>query len=46
MATETAKLTRSSYRSTSKGGLHFDSVPMRLFQKSKKLGIWDPADID
>jgi ribonucleoside-diphosphate reductase beta chain len=23
-----------------------DSVPMRLFQKAKKLGIWDPADLD
>lgn len=23
-----------------------DSFPMRLFQKAKKLGVWDPADID
>jgi ribonucleoside-diphosphate reductase beta chain len=38
--------TRESYRTTSAGGLRTDSVPMRLFQKAKKLGIWDPADID
>ncbi|RMF15462.1 MAG: R2-like ligand-binding oxidase, partial [Candidatus Dadabacteria bacterium] len=24
----------------------YDSFPMRLFQKAKKLGVWDPADID
>jgi ribonucleoside-diphosphate reductase beta chain len=35
-----------TYRSTQAGGLRTDSVPMRLFQKAKKLGIWDPADID
>ncbi len=37
---------RDSYQTTSARGLRFDSVPMRLFQKAKKLGIWDPADID
>src|SRR5258708_37614842 len=41
-----AVTTRQAYTSTSKGGIRFDSVPMRLFQKAKKLGIWDPADID
>ena len=37
---------RSSYLSISKRGIDFDSVPMRLFQKSKKLGTWDGMLID
>lgn len=35
-----------TFKSTRSGGLDFDSLPMRLWQKAKKLGIWDPADID
>jgi ribonucleoside-diphosphate reductase beta chain len=31
---------------TSKRGLHTDSFPFRLYQKAKKFGIWNPADID
>ncbi len=27
-------------------GLDWDSVPMRLFQKAKRLGVWDPQAID
>jgi ribonucleoside-diphosphate reductase beta chain len=38
--------TRESYRTTSVGGLQKNSPPMRLWQKAKKLGIWDPCDID
>ena len=38
--------TRTSYRSVSSGGIDFESVPMRLFQKAKKLGVWDPMAID
>src|ERR1700736_5347441 len=38
--------TRSEYLSISRRGIDFDSVPMRLFQKSKKLGIWDPMLFD
>jgi ribonucleoside-diphosphate reductase beta chain len=34
------------YTTISPRGLDFTSVPMRLFQKSKKLGTWDPFDID
>jgi ribonucleoside-diphosphate reductase beta chain len=37
--------TRTGYVTTSERGLQWDSVPMRLFQKAKKLGTWDPADI-
>ncbi len=36
---------RSSYASTS-GGLDRRTPVYRLFEKSKKLGIWNPADID
>ncbi len=35
-----------SYRSIAARGLDRDSIPMRLFQKAKKLGVWDPAAID
>lgn len=34
------------FKSTAKGGLDFESFPMRLFQKAKQLGIWDPGAID
>jgi ribonucleoside-diphosphate reductase beta chain len=27
-------------------GLNRDSVPMRLFEKAKRLGVWNPSDID
>jgi len=35
-----------AFITTTAHGLDFDSFPMRLFQKSKRLGVWDPADID
>lgn len=38
--------TRTGYATTSERGLWWDSVPMRLWQKAKRLGVWDPADID
>src|SRR5215470_15771423 len=38
--------TRTGYATTSKRGLRWDSVPMRLWQKAKRLGTWDPADIE
>ena len=37
---------RSGYATVSGKGLDWDSVPMRLFQKAKKLGTWDPQAID
>ncbi len=37
---------RSEYLSISRRGIDFESVPMRLFQKSKKLGIWDPMSFE
>ncbi len=34
------------FASTSPGGLDHQSFPMRLYQKAKRLGIWNPLDID
>lgn len=34
------------WRTTAAGGLDFASFPLRLFQKAKRDGIWDPAAID
>ncbi|MBO2533412.1 ribonucleoside-diphosphate reductase beta chain [Planifilum fulgidum] len=31
---------------TSKRGLDHSLLPMRLYHKAKKLGVWDPQDID
>jgi ribonucleoside-diphosphate reductase beta chain len=36
---------RTAYATTSTRGIDFDSIPMRLFQKSKALA-WDPQAID
>jgi ribonucleoside-diphosphate reductase beta chain len=27
-------------------GLRRDSLPMRLYEKAKRYGIWNPSDID
>lgn len=40
-----AEENRNGYITTGRG-LDFDSKPMQLFQKAKKLGIWNPSDID
>ena len=37
---------RNAYTTTSARGLRTDSVPMRLFQKAKRLGTWDPMALD
>ncbi|HYJ80371.1 MAG TPA: R2-like ligand-binding oxidase [Longimicrobiaceae bacterium] len=34
------------FRSTTAAGLDHSSPPMRLWHKAKKLGTWDPRDID
>lgn len=34
------------FKSTGDGGLDFDSRPMKLWQKAKQLGTWDPREID
>jgi ribonucleoside-diphosphate reductase beta chain len=37
---------RSGFASTAAGGLRYDLPPLRLFAKAKRLGIWNPDDID
>jgi ribonucleoside-diphosphate reductase beta chain len=37
---------RTGYATTSERGLKWDSVPMRLWQKAKRLGTWDPQSFD
>lgn len=39
------KTSHTSFKTTGKG-LDFDSFSMKLFQKAKVHGIWNPADID
>jgi len=36
----------NKHRATSASGLNHDLLPMKLWKKSKKLGIWDPEEID
>jgi len=43
--TDIAGVDRTSYGSIREGGLHFTSLPMRLFQKGNRM-FWNPADID
>jgi ribonucleoside-diphosphate reductase beta chain len=38
--------TRQLMQSTSATGLRYDLFPMKLWDKAKRLGIWNPADID
>ncbi len=38
--------TERSFQTTSPAGLNHDLPPMRLWAKAKKLGAWDPQDID
>lgn len=38
-------MAHDSFATTTRG-LRRDSPPMRLFEKAKRLGIWNPSDID
>jgi ribonucleoside-diphosphate reductase beta chain len=38
-------MSHAQFASTSRG-IDRDSFPMRLFEKAKRLGIWNPSDID
>ncbi len=37
---------RSAYKSTGPAGLDRDSPPMRLWEKAKVRGVWNPAELD
>lgn len=43
---ESAPAASQRFATTSPGGLRQDTLPMRLYHKAKKFGIWDPRDID
>ncbi len=36
----------AGFRSTAAGGLQQDAFPMQLYHKAKRLGVWDPMDLD
>jgi ribonucleoside-diphosphate reductase beta chain len=38
--------THNTFTTTSSRGLRHDILPMRLYHKAKKLGIWNPQSID
>ncbi|GER91011.1 ribonucleotide-diphosphate reductase [Dictyobacter vulcani] len=42
----TLQFQHSSFQTTSSLGLRQDILPMRLYHKAKKLGIWNPVSID
>ena len=42
----TTSTTHNTFNTTSSRGLRYDILPMRLYQKAKKLGVWDPQSID
>jgi ribonucleoside-diphosphate reductase beta chain len=37
---------RSGFASPAGAGLDYDGIPLRLFRKAKRLGVWNPDDID
>lgn len=41
-----ATMPHRTYTTLSSRGLRHDILPMRLYHKAKKLGTWDPRDID
>ncbi len=42
----TDSVAHTSFVTTSKTGLRHDILPMRLYHKAKRLGVWDPRSID
>lgn len=40
------QVVHQAFATTSERGLRHDILPMRLYHKAKKLGIWDPRSID
>lgn len=41
-----AQVSHLSFATTGTRGLRHDILPMRLYHKAKKLGVWDPRAID
>jgi ribonucleoside-diphosphate reductase beta chain len=40
------QVTHNTFLTTSERGLRQDMLPMRLYHKAKRLGVWDPQSID
>lgn len=36
----------TTFASTRPQGLHYEQLPLRLWRKAKRLGIWNPDDLD
>jgi hypothetical protein len=41
-----AQVSHLSFATTGTRGIRHDILPMRLYHKAKKLGVWDPRAID
>ncbi|WP_246516488.1 R2-like ligand-binding oxidase [Salicibibacter cibarius] len=39
-------MTQKPFQTTSAAGLREDSLPLKLFQKAKRFGVWNPSDLD
>ena len=39
-------MSERTFSSTRSGGLDYSSFPMRLYQKAKEHGVWNPNDLD
>ena len=44
--TPAARASSRTLQSTSAVGLRYDLLPMKLWEKAKRLGTWNPSDID
>lgn len=44
--TQTIQNAHQTFATTSTRGLRHDILPMRLYHKAKRLGVWDPRNID
>src|SRR5713101_4772253 len=44
--TTMAQVVHDAFITTSTRGLRHDILPMRLYHKAKRLGTWDPRNID
>ena len=41
-----SQVVHEAFATTSTRGLRHDILPMRLYHKAKRLGVWDPRSID
>ena len=46
MCDDPSKMTSTTHNYSEPTVLRVDSFPMRLFEKAKRLGVWNPSDLD